>query len=641
METPNFESLALDARLLKAIDTLGYEKPSPIQAACIPPMLEGRDLLGQAQTGTGKTAAFALPTLSMIDLSLKEPQVLVLAPTRELAIQVAEAFQAYAKFLPGFHVLPIYGGQSFDTQFRGLKRGPQVIVGTPGRVMDHMRRKSLVLDSLRCLVLDEADEMLRMGFIDDVEWVLEQTPDEHQTALFSATMPKQIRSVAERYLDNPQVVKIESKTTTATTIRQRYWNVSGMHKLDALTRILEIEEFEAVLIFVRTKTSTVELSEKLQARGYAAEALHGDMSQQMRERVVERLKAGKLDIVIGTDVVARGLDVERISHVVNFDIPYDTESYVHRIGRTGRAGRSGDAILFVAPRERRMLNAIERATGQPIEAMNMPTVGDINEKRVERFKQKIVDTIATADLDLFYKILKDLQMEHDLQPINIAAALAALNTGSSPLLLSEQDRPRREREERSGRGEREERGGRGEREERGGRGERDGRSERRVRGNDKEGDESVEEFDSERFRVEVGRRDGVKPGNLVGAIANEAGISSRFIGSIEIYDEYTTVDLPAGMPKEVMATLQRAIVCNKPLAMTRVGKGGKVGGPPRSKPKKGSTANRKAAKANKEREGFAPKKDRDSFAPKKDREGFAPKKDRDGSAPKKDRKPKK
>ncbi|HSG60957.1 MAG TPA: DEAD/DEAH box helicase [Pseudomonadales bacterium] len=641
METPNFESLALDARLLKAIDTLGYEKPSPIQAACIPPMLEGRDLLGQAQTGTGKTAAFALPTLSMIDLSLKEPQVLVLAPTRELAIQVAEAFQAYAKFLPGFHVLPIYGGQSFDTQFRGLKRGPQVIVGTPGRVMDHMRRKSLVLDSLRCLVLDEADEMLRMGFIDDVEWVLEQTPDEHQTALFSATMPKQIRSVAERYLDNPQVVKIESKTTTATTIRQRYWNVSGMHKLDALTRILEIEEFEAVLIFVRTKTSTVELSEKLQARGYAAEALHGDMSQQMRERVVERLKAGKLDIVIGTDVVARGLDVERISHVVNFDIPYDTESYVHRIGRTGRAGRSGDAILFVAPRERRMLNAIERATGQPIEAMNMPTVGDINEKRVERFKQKIVDTIATADLDLFYKILKDLQMEHDLQPINIAAALAALNTGSSPLLLSEQDRPRREREERSGRGEREERGGRGEREERGGRGERDGRSERRVRGNDKEGDESVEEFDSERFRVEVGRRDGVKPGNLVGAIANEAGISSRFIGSIEIYDDYTTVDLPAGMPKEVMATLQRAIVCNKPLAMTRVGKGGKVGGPPRSKPKKGSTANRKAAKANKEREGFAPKKDRDSFAPKKDREGFAPKKDRDGSAPKKDRKPKK
>jgi ATP-dependent RNA helicase DeaD len=337
METPTFEALALDARLLKAIDTLGYEKPSPIQAACIPPMLAGKDLLGQAQTGTGKTAAFALPSLSMIDLSLKAPQLLVLTPTRELAIQVAEAFQAYAKFLPGFHVLPIYGGQSFDTQFRGLKRGAQVIVGTPGRVMDHMRRKSLTLESLRCLVLDEADEMLRMGFIDDVEWVLEQTPDNHQTALFSATMPKQIRSVAERYLNDPEVVKIESKTTTATTIRQRYWNVSGMHKLDALTRILEMEEFEAVLIFVRTKTSTVELSEKLQARGYAAEALHGDMSQQMRERVVERLKAGKLDIVIGTDVVARGLDVERISHVVNYDIPYDTESYVHRIGRTGRA----------------------------------------------------------------------------------------------------------------------------------------------------------------------------------------------------------------------------------------------------------------------------------------------------------------
>ncbi|MEY3018327.1 MAG: hypothetical protein RL336_1462 [Pseudomonadota bacterium] len=594
METPTFEALALDARLLKAIDALGYEKPSPIQAACIPPMLAGKDLLGQAQTGTGKTAAFALPSLNMIDLDLKEPQLLVLTPTRELAIQVAEAFQAYAKFLPGFHVLPIYGGQSFDTQFRGLKRGAQVIVGTPGRVMDHMRRKSLALDSLRCLVLDEADEMLRMGFIDDVEWVLEQTPDEHQTALFSATMPKQIRSVAERYLNEPEVVKIEAKTTTATTIRQRYWNVSGMHKLDALTRILEVEEFEAVLIFVRTKTSTVELSEKLQARGYAAEALHGDMSQQMRERVVERLKAGKLDIVIGTDVVARGLDVERISHVVNYDIPYDTESYVHRIGRTGRAGRNGDAILFVAPRERRMLNAIERATGQPIESMDMPTVGDINEKRVERFKQKIVDTLATEDLDIFYKILKDLQVEHDVQPINIAAALAHLNTGSSPLLLTEKEqRPRRERAERDDRSGRSERGDRGE---------------RRARDHDDDG--SREEFDSERFRVEVGRRDGVKPGNLVGAIANEAGISSRFIGSIDIYDEYCTVDLPSGMPKEVLATLQRAIVCNKPLAMTKVGKGGKVGAPPRNKGKKGSTANRKAAKARGEKPKFGANKER-------------------------------
>jgi len=596
METPTFEALALDARLLKAIDTLGYEKPSPIQAACIPPMLAGKDLLGQAQTGTGKTAAFALPSLSMIDLSLKAPQLLVLTPTRELAIQVAEAFQAYAKFLPGFHVLPIYGGQSFDTQFRGLKRGAQVIVGTPGRVMDHMRRKSLTLESLRCLVLDEADEMLRMGFIDDVEWVLEQTPDNHQTALFSATMPKQIRSVAERYLNDPEVVKIESKTTTATTIRQRYWNVSGMHKLDALTRILEMEEFEAVLIFVRTKTSTVELSEKLQARGYAAEALHGDMSQQMRERVVERLKAGKLDIVIGTDVVARGLDVERISHVVNYDIPYDTESYVHRIGRTGRAGRSGDAILFVAPRERRMLNAIERATGQPIEAMDLPTVGDINDKRVERFKKKIVDTLASADLDLFYKILKDLQAEHDIEPINIAAALAHLNTGSSPLILSEKEhRPKRER-----RDSRDSRDSREPRESRGPRG--------RDRDNDGEG--SNEEFDSERFRVEVGRRDGVKPGNLVGAIANEAGISSRFIGSIDIFEDHCTVDLPSGMPKELMATLQRTIVCGKPLAMARVGKGGKVGGPPRSKPKKGSTANRKAAKSRNDRGDSGPKRER-------------------------------
>ncbi len=610
LDTPIlFSDLGLDQAVLKAVDALGYESPSPIQAACIPAMLEGNDLLGQAQTGTGKTAAFALPMLSRIDVNLKAPQLLVLTPTRELSIQVAEAFQSYAKFIPGFHVLPIYGGQSFDTQFRGLKRGAQVIVGTPGRVMDHLRRKTLVLDDLRCLVLDEADEMLRMGFIDDVEWILEHTPEEHQTALFSATMPKQIRSVAERYLNNPTEVKIASKTSTATTIRQRYWNVSGMHKLDALTRILEIEEFEAVLIFVRTKTATVELSEKLQARGYSSEALHGDMTQAMRERVVERLKKGSLDIVIGTDVVARGLDVERITHVVNYDIPYDTESYVHRIGRTGRAGRSGDAILFVAPRERRMLSAIERATGQTIEAMDVPSVNDINEQRVKRFKQKIVDTLASEDLELYYRVLKDMQREYDVDPMNIAAALAHLNTGSSTLLLTEikRERPeRREREDRAfrgERGERVERGERGERRERRERRDRDDsyermpREERSSRG--KRDNEETADVKMEKYRVEVGRQNAVKPGQIVGAIANEADISSQFIGSIDIFDDYSLVDLPAGMPKEVLAILQRAIVCGKPMAMTKASQSGDW--QPRTKsngPRKAnSTANRKAAKA--------------------------------------------
>lgn len=617
----SFSELGLDQAVLKAVDALGYETPSPIQAACIPTMLSGRDLLGQAQTGTGKTAAFALPMLSRIDASINAPQLLVLTPTRELTIQVAEAFQSYAKFIKDFHVLPIYGGQSFDTQFRGLKRGPHVIVGTPGRIMDHLRRKTLNLDALRCLVLDEADEMLRMGFIDDVEWILEHTPETHQTALFSATMPKQIRSVADRYLVDPEEVKIAAKTTTATTIRQRYWNVSGMHKLDALTRILELEEFEAVLIFVRTKTATVELSEKLQARGHACEALHGDMSQQMRERVVERLKKGSLDIVIGTDVVARGLDVERITHVVNYDIPYDTESYVHRIGRTGRAGRNGDAILFVAPRERRMLASIERATGQKIEPMNVPSINDINEQRMKRFKQRIIDTLAAEDLDLYYSILKDLQREYEVEPLNIAAALAFINSGTSPLLLKESEKranrefsDRREynQDDRPSRRERGDRGDRPERGERSGRGDRPERSDRPERGERRRRDEQDSELSDiklEKYRVEVGRQNDVKPGQIVGAIANEANISSRFIGSIDIYDDHTLVDLPSGMPNDVLAILQRAIVCGKPMAMTRVG--GKSGewkkddfdGAPR---KRNSTANRKAAKARSGNEGKKP-----------------------------------
>ena len=364
--TPSFESLGLSTLVLKALQDVGYETPSPIQAASIPYLLDGHDLLGQAQTGTGKTAAFALPLLSRIDLSVKKPQLLVLAPTRELAIQVAEAFQSYARHIKGFHVLPIYGGQGYDGQLRQLKRGVHVVVGTPGRVMDHIRRKSLKLDKLQSLVLDEADEMLRMGFLDDVEWILEHTPKERQIALFSATMPKEIQRVAEQHLQDPKLVKIAASTVTAKNIHQRYWQVSGFHKLDALTRILEAEEIDALIIFVRTKNATVELADKLAARGFASEALNGDIPQKNREKIVGRLKQGRLDILVATDVVARGLDVERISHVINYDIPHDIESYIHRIGRTGRAGRSGNAISFIAPRERRLLKAIERATKQSI-----------------------------------------------------------------------------------------------------------------------------------------------------------------------------------------------------------------------------------------------------------------------------------
>jgi ATP-dependent RNA helicase DeaD len=385
----SFADLGLSDSLLKTLADIGYETPSPIQAQCIPSCFEGRDLIGQAQTGTGKTAAFALPLMEQIDVKLTKPQALVLTPTRELAIQVAEALQSYAKNLPGFHVLPIYGGQSYTIQLKQLSRGAHIIVGTPGRVMDHLERKTLNLDNLKTMVLDEADEMLRMGFIDDVEWILERTPAQHQTALFSATMPEQIRRVAQKYLVEPREIKIKSATATVAAIRQVYWQVSGMHKLDALTRILEVEDnFDAAIIFVRTKNSTVELADKLSARGYAAAALNGDLNQQMRERVIEQLKSGALDIVVATDVAARGIDVPRVSHVVNYDIPYDTEAYVHRIGRTGRAGRTGNAILFVAPREVSMLRSIERATRSPIAPLTLPSRADVTNKRVADFKAR-------------------------------------------------------------------------------------------------------------------------------------------------------------------------------------------------------------------------------------------------------------
>ncbi|WP_417506250.1 DEAD/DEAH box helicase [Marinomonas gallaica] len=578
---PTFDSLGLAAPILKAVNELGYEQPSAIQAQSIPFLLEGHDLLGQAQTGTGKTAAFALPLLSRIDVANKSPQLLVLAPTRELAIQVSEAFQSYARHIPNFHVLPIYGGMSYDSQLRQLKRGAQVVVGTPGRVMDHIRRKTLVLDGLQALVLDEADEMLRMGFIDDVEWILEHTPKTRQIALFSATMPSVIRKVANQHLNNPKEVKIQTKTSTAMTITQKYWQVSGLHKLDALTRILEMNEHDGMIIFVRTKAATVELAEKLTARGHACEALNGDISQNLRERTVDRIKKGQIDILVATDVVARGLDVERVSHVVNYDIPYDTESYVHRIGRTGRAGRSGTAILFVGHRERRMLQQIERATRQVIERMQLPTASDINEQRITRFKDRITDTIDNTDLDFFIELMEGYQKDNEVDPTKIAAALAFMAQEKTPLVLKEAEvRAPRERSERGDRPDR-------------------GERERAPRNNKprnvtKEAmplkdDPSVE---MKRFILKVGYRDGVKPGNIVGAIANEADLDSRLIGHIEIFEDFATVDLPAKMDKQALSKLAKTRVCGQRCDLTALEDAGEKAFEPRAERPAGNARRR-------------------------------------------------
>jgi ATP-dependent RNA helicase DeaD len=578
-ESVLFSSLGLPENLLKTLQDIGYETPSPIQAETIPPLLAGRDLLGQAQTGTGKTAAFALPILAKIDISRATPQALVLAPTRELAIQVAEAFQTYARNMPGFHVLPVYGGQGYDTQLRQLKRGCHVIVGTPGRLIDHMRRNTLSLENLAVLVLDEADEMLRMGFQEDVEWILQQVPAKRQIAMFSATMPTEIRRVSQTYLHDPITVKIASATRTAANIRQRFWQGNSQQKLDALTRILEVENFEGMIIFVRTKTATLELAEKLAARGFAAEPMNGDMVQAHREKLVERLKAGKLDILVATDVVARGLDVDRVSHVINYDIPYDAEAYIHRIGRTGRAGREGDAILFVAPRERRMLAVIEKATGQRISPMQMPTASDVNKTRVERFNQRIRDALQSDQLAFYESLLNDLVTNEDLSMSSVAAALAHLVQGKSPLLINEREpefKPTRATSNEDVFG---------------GSGERTRRD--RPQRKDMPGLEPLPlkdfpDIKMQRYLVNVGYDDGIKPANVVGAIANEADLESSYIGHIEIFDRFTVVDLPDGMPKDVLQLLKKTRICGKPsglkpleslaeLAELGVGSGGNSG----------------------------------------------------------------
>ena len=563
--TPSFRDLALSEPVLRALTDVGYEAPSPIQAATIPVLLSGVDMLGQAQTGTGKTAAFALPALTRIDLSKHEPQVLVLVPTRELALQVAEAFLKYAAHLKGFHVLPIYGGQSYQPQLNALRRGVHVVVGTPGRVIDHMNRGTLKLSGLTLLVLDEADEMLRMGFIDAVESILEQTPPQRQVALFSATIPAPIRRIASKHLRSPAEITIKSKTSTATNIQQRYWMVSGMHKLDALTRILEAETFDGMLVFTRTKQSTVELAEKLEARGFAAAPLNGDIPQPLRERTVARLKAGQIDIVVATDVAARGLDVERIGHVVNYDVPYDTESYVHRIGRTGRAGRKGEAILFIAPRERNMLRAIERATRQVIEPMNLPTVDAVNTLRIAKFKQRVIETLPTGGASAFRPILEQLEAETGLPLIDIAAALASLSQGSTPLLLAgKAERPppahtpdrapptERAPPDRARAADRAPP-----------REPAPAESTRKPRGKSSSGS-------METYRIEVGSEHGIKPGNIVGAIANEAGIEGVHIGRVDIRPDHSFVDLPEGMPKQVFKDLQKVRVAGRELRISRV-----------------------------------------------------------------------
>jgi ATP-dependent RNA helicase DeaD len=562
-----FRELGLTDPILEALSAVGYETPSPIQARTIPVMMSGADLMGQAQTGTGKTAAFALPILAKLDLKRVTPQALVLVPTRELAIQVAEAFQKYAVRLPGFHVLPIYGGQSYTPQLKALKRGTHVIVGTPGRVIDHMKSGALKLADLSVLVLDEGDEMLQMGFVDDIEWVLEQAPPERQIALFSATMPAAMRRIAQKHMRSPEQITIQNRAGTGPKIRQLYWIVSGLHKLDALTRVLEVTRFDAMLIFVRTKIETVELADRLEARGFNVAALNGDIPQQQRERTIARLKSGHLDMLVATDVAARGLDVERISHVVNYDIPYDSETYIHRIGRTGRAGRSGEAILFVAPRERNMLRIIESATKQHLEEMSLPSVADVNEQRALKFKERVAGAVQDGQGRPFEELLRQIEREQNIPAIEIAAALAGLLQGSTPFLLAQKvaeaasnnaptgwtpaakahPDPDKATETASG-----------------------GAPKRESK---KDGDSRRPREDGvpmESFRIEVGHAHGVQPGNIVGAIANEAGLEGHFIGHVDIREDHSFVDLPEGMPGEILTNLKKIRVRGQPLRISRV-----------------------------------------------------------------------
>jgi ATP-dependent RNA helicase DeaD len=539
--TPSFEDLGIDKRVLRGLADVGYESPSPIQAATIPALLAGRHVVGLAQTGTGKTAAFAVPILSHIDLRQKAPQALVLAPTRELALQVSEAFERYAAHLPGLHVLPIYGGQGYGVQLSALRRGVHVVVGTPGRVMDHLDKGTLDLSQLRFLVLDEADEMLNMGFADDVERILADTPDDKHVALFSATMPASIRRIAKRYLTDAEEITVKNRTRTVANLTQRVLVVGYPQKLDALTRILEVENFEAMIVFVRTKQVTEQLAERLRARGFSAAAINGDIVQAQRERTVDALRRGKLDVLVATDVAARGLDVDRISHVVNYDIPTDTESYVHRVGRTGRAGRTGDAISFVTPRERHLLRAIEKANRQPLTPMRLPTVEDVNETRVAKFRDAITEALGSDQVGFYRDLVADYEREHDVPATDVAAALAVLTQDDRPLLMEPEPAPapvssdqRHERPQR-----------------------RDDRPRR-----------SRSTVPLAPYRIAVGKRHRVEPRQIVGAIANEGGLDRADFGHIDIRGDHSVVELPASLSEQTLASLQRTRISGKLIDLT-------------------------------------------------------------------------
>lgn len=539
-----FEGLSLPDEVLAAVKKVGFEQPSQIQEQTIPLLMEGRDVVGLAQTGTGKTAAFALPILARIDRSARHPQALILAPTRELALQVSDSFQSFADHLGGISVLPIYGGQAYGIQLSGLRRGAQIIVGTPGRVIDHLEKGSLDISNLRFLVLDEADEMLNMGFQEDVERILEDTPGDKQVALFSATMPSAIRRISHDYLDDPAEITVKAKTRTNTNITQRYLFTAHRNKLDAITRILEVTEFDAMIVFVRTKHETEEIAEKLRARGFSAAAINGDIAQQQRERTVDQLRDGRLDILVATDVAARGLDVERISHVLNYDIPNDTESYVHRIGRTGRAGRTGEAILFVTPRERRMLRSIEKVTKAKIEEMDLPTVDEVNVARMSKFADSITESLENDQMDLFRGLVRSYSEDHDVPMEDIAAALAAQQSGEE-FLMKEPPKDKRDRRDRE-KWDREDRRDR----ERGDRGGRDRGNDRGARGRYQNDDPN---FDT--YRLDVGKRQNVRPGAIVGALANEGGLTNKDFGRITIGGDFTLVELPKNLDPAVLDRL--------------------------------------------------------------------------------------
>ncbi|MFQ3203735.1 MAG: ATP-dependent RNA helicase DeaD [Pseudoalteromonas tetraodonis] len=556
-EPVTFESLNLSPAILKAVEELGYKTPSEIQAQCIPLLLERKDVLGLAQTGTGKTAAFALPLLNNIDPSVKQPQILVLTPTRELAIQVAEAFEQYAKHTRGVEVLALYGGQSYSIQLSALRRGAQIIVATPGRLIDHINRGTIKFDALQALVLDEADEMLRMGFIDDVENIMEKTPREKQTCLFSATMPKQIQNISSKYMNNPEQVHISARNSTVSSVEQVFWN-AHVHKNKAIVRFLEAEQYEGAIVFVRTRNDTVQLAELLEREGFSAAPLNGDMNQQARERTVDRLKSGMLNVVIATDVAARGLDVDRLSLVINYDIPQDSEAYVHRIGRTGRAGRTGKAILFVKHNERYLLKNIIRHTKSEIAQVELPTAKVVEEKRINALQEKLTLALENKDITFFNEVAANMAQKLELAPEDLAGALLCLAQQQSPIKVEEVKIQPRERNERNPRNDRNDRGDRGRRNERGGE-----RAERKPRERN-----SRDAGPMDTYRIEVGREHGVQVKNIVGAIANEADISSKFIGDIRLHDSHSTVQLPQNMPKDVLDHFQKVFICKRPMGMT-------------------------------------------------------------------------